>query len=73
MLGFIPHLVFWVLLVVGFTERSRWTTAVFLVLWGAGYVGSGWVRGGGFLLQSWVAVLDIALFFQLWKAGIHFR
>ncbi len=73
MLGLVAHLAFWVLLIVGFTERSRWTTAVFLVLWVVGYVGADWVRGGGFIFQSWVAVLDIVLFFQLRKSGVHIR
>jgi hypothetical protein len=73
LLGFVPNLVFWIALLVGITERSRRSTAVFLVLWAVGYVGSGWIRGGSFLFQSWVAVLAIALIFQLLKNRIPLR
>ncbi len=72
-LGFVAHVVFWAVLLVGSAELGRRVGAVFVALWVIGYVGSRWIPSGGFLFVSYVAVLDVVLIFLLLKSGIRLR
>jgi hypothetical protein len=71
--GFVAHAVFWVLLVLGATELGLRRCAVFLVLWGVGYAGTRWFASGGFVLVSYVAVLDIVLVLLVFKRDVRLR
>ncbi len=72
-LGFIAHLAFWVVLLVGARELGWRRMAIFVVLWAAGYAGSGRLAGGGFLFDSYVAVLDIVLVLVVFKGDLRLR
>ena len=65
-LGLIAHVTFWVLVVIA-AAQVGWRRALpFLGLWVIGYVASGWlVLVGGYLFDSYVALLDVALLFVL--------
>ena len=73
MLGFVAHLTFWLVLLIGTHELGWRRTAVFVVLWAAGYVGSGRLAGGGFLFDSYVAVLAIVLLLLVFKGDVRLR
>ena len=69
---FVAHVVFWVVLAVDAADAGvRRRTAVFGVLWAAGYVGSRFVPSGGSLFASYVAVLDIALILLVFKGEVR--
>ena len=72
-LGFVAHLAIWVVLLVGAREQGWRRTAFFTGLWVAGYVGSSQLRGGGFLFDSYVAVLDIVLVLLVFKGDLRLR
>lgn len=63
---------FWILLGAGWGlgELHVKGTAVFLLLWLAGFAGSGFVRGET-LWTPYVAVLDITLVFAIFKGDIR--
>jgi hypothetical protein len=67
----IAHGAFWVLLVFSAAERAARRIAIFVALWLIGYVGSGWLPEGTALFMSYVAVLDIALVFLVFKGDIR--
>jgi hypothetical protein len=66
----IAHLAFWLLLVRAWAELGGRTAAAFLALWFAGYVGLQTIDGALFFV-SYVAVLDIALVFLVFKGDVH--
>jgi hypothetical protein len=62
---------FWILLGAGWmVDELRWKgTAIFLLLWVAGVAGSRFVLDG--LFTPYVAVLDIALVFVIFKGDVR--
>jgi hypothetical protein len=70
----IAQIAFWIVLVVGLAfGELRWpAAALFVVLWIAGYLGLPRLFGSGDLLMtSYVAVLDIALVFLVFKRDVR--
>ena len=63
---------FWILLGAGWVsgELRVKGTALFLLLWLAGFVGSGFVLQGT-LFTPYVALLDIALVFVIFKGDVR--
>lgn len=71
--GWIAQVAFWVLVTFGIAhgDLSRRAAAVFVSLWLVGYLGIphvGWWAAS--LVMSWVAVLDIALVFIVFKGDV---
>jgi hypothetical protein len=68
----IAHVTFWVLLAYGwaFDELGLRGLIVFLVLWAAGYFGLPYVPFAEQLFSSYVAVLDVALVFWIFKGDV---
>ena len=64
---------FWVLLIIGWLRGDLHIrgTAVFITLWLAGRVGAGFVLYG-LLFAPYVAILDIALVFAIFKGDVRF-
>jgi hypothetical protein len=73
--GWIAHIAFWVLIVVGLVseELSRAAAATFVVLWLAGMFGLPHLAVGEPLVAAVVAVLDIVLVFIIFKGDIRLR
>jgi hypothetical protein len=69
----IAHILFWLLLLIGASEIGRRGCAVYVALWLIGYAGSSWVPMGGMVFVSYVATLDIALVFHVFKGDVHLR
>jgi uncharacterized membrane protein len=71
--GWIAHLAFWVLLALGwfFGELQMKSRLVFLGLWLAGYFGLAFLPYGAALFSSFVAALDIALVFTVFKGDVR--
>ena len=69
----IAHVCFWVLLGYGWAwdELGRTAVAVFLALWIAGWFGVGLIPYGGGMFFSWVALLDVALVFMIFKGDVR--
>ena len=69
----IAHLSFWVLLPFGwfFEEIGPRGLIVFLGLWLAGLAGLQLIPYGELLFSSWVAMLDIALVFIIFKGDVR--
>jgi hypothetical protein len=44
---------------------------IFFVLWLAGFVGLRYVRNGGFFFPPYVAALDVALVFAVFKGDVR--
>jgi len=73
--AFIGYWIFWILLVygVGAGELSLKRAAAFLVLWVAGRIGLAyvpWEPAHG-MFSSFVAILDIALVFAIFRGDIR--
>lgn len=68
----IAHVAFWVLLVYGWfwDELGLRGIGVFLLLWIAGFLGAGWIPYGDAMFFSYVAVLDVALVFIVFKGDL---
>ena len=68
----IAHIVFWVLLVYGWAwgELGLRGGAMFLLLWAAGMFALQWVPYAG-LFPSYIAILDIALVFLIFKGDVR--
>ena len=72
--AWIAQVAFWILIALGmnYGELSKKAAAVFVVAWLAGYVGlpriSWWTAP---LATSWVAALDIALVFIIFKGDVR--
>src|SRR2546423_958100 len=73
--AFIAFWCFWVLLVIGFVrgEIRLWSTVIFLLLWLLGRVGLSHVpyQPAHDMFTSWVAALDIALVFKIFKGDVR--
>ena len=69
----IAHVSFWVLLPYGwfFEEIGPRGLTVFLLLWLIGYFGLPLVTYGPLLFSSFVALLDIALVFIIFKGDVR--
>ena len=69
----IAHISFWVLLPYGwfFEEIGPAGLTVFLLLWVCGYFGLSLISYGGLLFPSFVALLDIALVFIIFKGDVR--
>jgi hypothetical protein len=71
--GWIAHVAFWTLLIVGAwsDDLGPRAIAVFLILWLVGMFGLPQVSFGAGLSTPFVAVLDIALVFMVFKSDIR--
>ena len=71
--AWIAHLAFWGLLLYGWTrhELGARAIAVFLLIWIAGLYGLPHIPFGEALFSSFVAILDIALVFLIFKADVR--
>ena len=67
----VAHLVFWILLFVGWNELGARRIGVFLVLWLTGFLGRSYVPFGPDLFGPYLAVLDIALVFIIFKGDVR--
>jgi hypothetical protein len=70
--GWIAHVAFWTLLIVGaWSEDLRPRgIAFFLLLWLAGLFGLSYMPYGAGLFTSYVAILDIVLVFIVLKSDV---
>jgi hypothetical protein len=73
--AWVAHAAFWALLAIGWfsDELGLLGTAVFLVLWLSGFFGLPFLPYGAGLLPPFVAVLDIALVFTIFKGDVASR
>ena len=71
--GWIAQVAFWTLLIIGAwsEDLGRRTLGLFVVLWLAGMFGLPHVSFGAGLSTPFVAVLDIALVFLVFKGDIR--
>jgi hypothetical protein len=69
----IAHVTFWILLGYGwFWEELRMRGLVtFLALWIGGWYGLRFVLHGAGMFFSWVALLDVALVFIIFKSDVR--
>jgi hypothetical protein len=69
----IAHVSFWTLLAYGwaFDELGLRGIVVFLLLWGAGFFGLPYLPCGANMFSSFVAVLDVALVFLIFKGDVR--
>lgn len=68
--GLVAHIVFWILIVVGWSELGVRRIALFLALWLAGILSRSSVPYGADLFGPYLAVLDIALVFIIYKGDV---
>ena len=73
--AFAAQIVFWLLLPIGWfcDELSGRGVVVFLALWAAGVFGLPYVPSGGGMVTSYLAVLDIALVFLIFKGDVRLK
>ena len=72
--AWIAQFAFWVLLALGvfYGELSRRSIVSFVVLWAAGYFGLPRLSAyGGLLVPPYIAVLDIALVWVVFKGDLR--
>jgi hypothetical protein len=69
----IAHTFFWVLLGYGvfWEDLSRRSVLVFLLLWAVGYAGFSLIPVISGAFFSWVALLDVALVFIMFKGDVR--
>ena len=68
----IAHGAFWMLLLLlAARERRLIAALIFMVLWVGGYVAARGAQTGSYWFMSYVAVLDIALVFIIFKGDIR--
>lgn len=69
----IAHVAFWLLLGYGWfwDELGIKGIAVYLALWIAGWFGVGLIPDGRAMFFSWVALLDVALVFMIFKGDVR--
>lgn len=69
----IAHGAFWVLLVYGWfwDEVGPRSATILLVLWLVGYFGLPFIRYGDAMFSSFVAMLDVALVFMIFKGDVR--
>jgi hypothetical protein len=70
-LGFVAHVVFWVLLLLGKAQVGPRLTLLLLVLWFAGFLASRWSVSGAPLFASCVAIADIVLLLVLVRGDVR--
>jgi hypothetical protein len=71
--AWIAHLTFWGLLAYGWAwdELGAKGIAVFLLLWVIGLYGLPYLVNGAMPFSSFVAVLDVALVFRIFKGDVR--
>ena len=72
--GYVAHVAFWAVLAVGgiFGELSGRAVVIFVLLWFGGVFGLPRLSDtAGLLVTSYVAVLDIALVFIVFKGDVR--
>lgn len=71
--AWVAHVAFWALLLIGVGsgEVGKKGGALFVALWLAGYFVLPFLPSGGFLLPPYLAVLDIALVFTVFKGDVR--
>ena len=71
--AWIAHVTFWLLLGYGWAwdEIGPRGAAIFVGLWLLGYFGLPFLPFGGGMFFSWVALLDIALVFVVFKGDLR--
>ncbi len=71
--GWIAHLAFWLLVVGGAISGELRTklAATFLIVWLMGIIGLPYLPYGAGLVTSFVAVLDVALVFIVFKRDVR--
>ena len=69
----IAHVAFWVLLAYGWfwEDLGPRGIAVFVALWVGGMYALEWIPQGPGMFFSWVALLDVALVFLIFKGDIR--
>ncbi len=69
----IAHAVFWLLLVYGWVwdEVSLLGAGILVALWLAGFIGLPYLPYGAGLFSSYVAALDIALVWMIFKGDVR--
>jgi hypothetical protein len=69
----IAHVTFWVLLARGWFREELGVRGIvtFLALWTSGSYGLRFVPGGPPMFFSWVALLDVALVFVIFKSDVR--
>lgn len=69
----IAHVVFWILLAYGWFKEDLDVRGivVFLLLWTGGWFGLRFVPHGPDVFFSWVALLDVALVFLVFKGDVR--
>jgi hypothetical protein len=70
--SFIAHVLFWLFLAIGASEMGGRSVAIYVGLWLLGYIATSWLSSGGLVFVSYVALLDVALVFQVFKGDIRF-
>ena len=67
------HAAFWALVACGLWmgELRLRGTSIFLLLWLAGYIGVSYIPNGAALFVPFVAALDIALVFAVFKGDVR--
>ena len=66
----VAHLVFWILIVLGWNELGVRRIGVFLVLWALAFFGRSYVPYGPDLFGPFLASLDIALVLLIFKGDV---
>jgi hypothetical protein len=71
--AWIAHVSFWVLLVYGWAwdELGVKGLTIFVLAWAAGYFGLPFVPLGANMFSSYVAILDVALVFLIFKGDVR--
>ena len=69
--GWIALIAFWVLVAIGWDELGPKRAAVFVIFFFAGFLGRAYVPYGAALFSSYLAVLDIALVFVIFKGDVR--
>ena len=73
--AWIAHIAFWALLLIGVGsgELGGRGAAGFVALWALGYFGVQSLAGGAMLLSPYLAIIDIALVFLIFKGDVRLR
>jgi hypothetical protein len=71
--GWIAHVAFLALILIGAGELGLKKTSLFLVLWAAGFAARPYVPSGAALLTPYVAILDIVLALCIFRGDINLR
>jgi hypothetical protein len=69
--GWIAHITFWVLIVVGWDDLGPLRIGVLVAIWIGGLLGLSHIPFGAGLFVPLVAVLDIVLVFMVFKGDVR--